>query len=57
MQILNQTNGKIPRSGVTDPETINLHDFFYQCSKYVPGCLFGKLRIEDFNDEPNFPKG
>ena len=23
--------------------------------KHDPDCLFGKLRIKDFNDEPHFP--
>ena len=49
-------NGKILRSGVIDPETINHHDFFYQCSKHGPDCLFDQLRSKEFNDEPNFPK-
>ena len=34
---------------------INPCDFCYQCSKHFPDCLFGKLRIKDFNDEPHFP--
>ena len=50
-----QINGKIPRSCVIDPETINSHDLCYECSKHGPDCLFGKLRINDFNDEPHFP--
>ena len=52
----NQTNGKIPRSGVIDPVTINPYDLCYQCSKHVPDYLFGKLRIKDFNDEQHFPE-
>ena len=55
VHFLNQINGKIPRSGVIDPETINSHDFCYQCSKHGLDCLFGKLRIKYFNDEPYFP--
>ena len=43
-------------SGVIDPETINPHELCYQCSKYGPDCLFGKLRIKYFNDEPHFPQ-
>ena len=38
-----------------DPETINPHDFCYQCSKHGPDCLFIKLSIKYFNDEPHFP--
>ena len=47
VQVLNQINGKIPSSGLIDTETINLHDFCYQCYKHGPDCLFGKyvLRI------------
>ena len=41
-------------SAVIDPETINTHEFCYQCSIHGPDCLFGKLRIKDFNDEPHF---
>ena len=55
-QFLNQINGKIPRSGTIDPETINPRYLFYQCSKHGPDCLFGKLRIKVFNDEPYFPE-
>ena len=51
----NQIIGEIPGSGVTDPETINPHDFCYQFSKHSPDFLFGKLCIKDFNDEPHFP--
>ena len=53
-QFLNQINGKIPRSGTIDPETINPRYLFYQCSKHGPYGLFGKLRIKVFNDEPYF---
>ena len=34
---------------------INSHDLCYQCSKYGPGFLFGKLGIRDSRDEPHFP--
>ena len=37
-----------------DTEKINPHFFCYQCSKNGPDCLFSKLRIKDFNDEPHF---
>ena len=47
-------NGKISRSGVIYPETINTYDLYYQCSKQDPDCLFCKLIIKNFNDEPNF---
>ena len=56
MHFSNQINGKIPGSGVVDPETINPHDLCYQCSKYGPNLLFVKLRIKDFNDEPHLTK-
>ena len=36
MHFSNQINGKIPGSGVVDPETINPHDLCYQCSKPGP---------------------
>ena len=52
----NQVNWEIPSIGVIDPETINTHDLCYQCSKYGPDCLVGKLKIKDFNDEPHFPE-
>ena len=55
MFILNQITGESPMSGVIDPETINTHDLCYQCSKHGPDCLLGKLRIQNFNDEPHFP--
>ena len=42
-------------SGVIDPETINPQDLCYQCCKHGPDCLFGKIRIKDFNYEPHFP--
>ena len=32
------------------------HDLCYQYSKDGPGCLFGKLSIKDFYDEPHFPE-
>ena len=51
----NQINGIIPRCGVNYPETIDPRDFWYQCSKHGPYCLFGKLRMRYFNDEPYFP--
>ena len=35
---------------------MNLHELCYQCFKHVPDCLFGKLGIKDFNDEPHFPQ-
>ena len=54
MYILNQTNGKTHRFGVTDIETINPTGLCYQCSKHGPDCLFGKLSIKNFNDEPHF---
>ena len=54
VNILNQNNGEIPSSGVIDPETINPHDLCNQCSKHRTDCLFGKLRIRGFNDEPHF---
>ena len=53
-KILNQIIGKISRSCVTDQEKINTNDLYYQCSKHGPDCLFGKLRIKDFNDGPHF---
>ena len=40
---------------VHDQETINPHDLCYQCFKYGPYFLFGKLRIKDFRNEPHFP--
>ena len=46
---------KCPRSGVIDQEKIYTHDFCYQCSKYRPEFLFGKLRIRHSTDEPCFP--
>ena len=54
MYILNPINGEILMSGIIDPETINPHDLCYQCSKHGPDCLFCRLMIKDFNDEPNF---
>ena len=48
-------NGKIPRSGVIDPVTINSRYSCYQCSKHGPDCLFDQLRGKGFNDEPHFP--
>ena len=56
MYILNQIYGEIPRSDVIDTETLNHYELCYQCSKHGPFCLFGKLRIKDFNDEPHFPR-
>ena len=53
VHFLNQINGEIPRNGVIGPETINPHDFCYQFSKHGPDCLFGKLRIKDYNYEPH----
>ena len=47
-------NVKIPSSGVIDQETINPHDLCYQCSKYGPDFLFGKLRMIDFRYETCF---
>ena len=29
---------------------------FYQCSKYGPDFLFGKLKIRDSRDEQQFPR-
>ena len=51
----NQIIGKITRSGLIGPETINPREFCYQISKHGPDCFFGKLWIKDFNDEPHFP--
>ena len=56
MYILNQINGKIPRSGVIDPKKINPHDLCYQFLKHVSDFLYGKLTVKDFNDEPHFPE-
>ena len=33
---------------------MNPNDLCYQCFKHGPDCLFGKLKIKDFNDEPHF---
>ena len=55
VHFLNQMNGKFPRRGVIDQETININDLCYQCYKHGPDCLFGKLRMNNFNDEPHFP--
>ena len=52
---LNKFNGNIPRSGVTDQETINARDLCYQCSKDGPNFLFGKLRIRYSRKEPHLP--
>ena len=52
----NQIIEHIPRSGLIDPETINPHKLRYKSLKHAPDCLFGKLRIKDFNDVPHFPK-
>ena len=49
-------NGKIPRNGVIDQKTKDPHGLCYQCSKYGPDVLFGKLRIGDYRDEPHFPE-
>ena len=35
---------------------MNPHDLCHQCSKHGPDCVFGKLRIKDFDDEPHIPK-
>ena len=35
---------------------MSTHDLCYQCYKHGPGCLFGKFRIKDFNDEPHSPQ-
>ena len=35
---------------------MNPHELFYQCYKYGPDFLYGKLRIKDFNDEPHLIK-
>ena len=51
-----QINGKITRNSLIYPETINPCYLCHQCSKHGPDCLFVKLRIKDFNDEPNFPE-
>ena len=37
-----------------DLETIKPRDLCYQCSKRGTDCLFGKLIIQNFNDEPIF---
>ena len=50
-----QINGKIPRSGVINQETINPHDLCYQCSKYGPDVLFCKLRIRSSRYDPCLP--
>ena len=55
VHFLNQNNGEIPRICVIDPETINPHEFCYECSKHGPDFCLGKLLIKDFNDEPHFP--
>ena len=34
---------------------IKPHDLCYQCSKHGPDCLFGNLRIKNFNYETPFP--
>ena len=54
MQILNQNNEEIPKSAFMGLETINPHYLCHQCSKHGPDCLFIKLIIKDFNDEPHF---
>ena len=54
MQILNQNNEEIPRSGLIDLETINPHYLCHQCSKHDPIFLFVKFIIRYFNDEPHF---
>ena len=51
----NQLKGNIPISSVVDQQTINPHNLFYQCSKYSPEFLFGKLRIRGSRYEPCFP--
>ena len=56
VHLKNQTNEKIPRSGVIDQEKINPHDLCYECSKYVPDFLSGKLRIINYRKEPHFLK-
>ena len=56
VHFFNQINGKIPSSGVIDPEKISYHDLCYQCYKHGPDFLFGKFRIKYFNDEPRFPE-
>ena len=56
MYFFNQIIGKMPRSDAIYPETIDLNDSCYQCSKHCSDCLLGKLRIKDFNGEPHFPK-
>ena len=52
MLILNHINGNIPRSCVSDEETIYPHDLFYQCYKYCPEILLGKSIVRDSRDEP-----
>ena len=47
-------NGKITRNDVIYQKTVNPHDLCYQCSKYGPEYLFGKLRIRDCRDKPYF---
>ena len=54
MPIFNKINGKIPRGGVIEQETINTNDLCYQCSKDGPDFLFGKSSIRDSRDKPNF---
>ena len=56
VHFFNQINGKITSSGVINPETINPHDFFHECSKHGPDFVFGKLRIKAFSHEPYFPE-
>ena len=56
VHFLNQINGKIPRNGVIDKNTINPHDLYYQCSKDGPDFLFVKLGIRDCGYEPLFPE-
>ena len=55
MIIHTQSNGKIPRSGVIDQQTIDPHYLCYQCSKDSQEFLFGKQRIRDPRYEPYFP--
>ena len=52
--ILNQINGKIPRSGVIDKKMINTHDLCYQCCKDSPEYLFGNLSMRDCKYEAYF---
>ena len=52
---LNQINDNITRIGVIDQQIINPCGLCYQCYKYGPDFLFGKLRIRDSRDEPHVP--